>query len=517
MNDLDETDVTPTVTPTAPANTADLLGPKLNPNEWAHVTAVYDPDAGLTKLYVNGIMVASKRVTGAVAYNTAGALTLGAATDSFIGLMDEVSIFSAPLSDDQILGLANLTMTVAPNPVVPTNTPTFTPTYTPTITKTPSRTPTATSTFTPTKTPTATKTATPGATPTATNTPTSTLTPTSTATFTATPTGCAPDPLWGTCADHDLSINSGITYNINTDKSNGRTCADAKAYSVLTLGSTSAKLNGIPADGCLSAGDEVMLINLQGTSASTYNTGVYEFLHVDHLTNDGTNGTVIFTTSKVNWYGDGWRSDQNIGLAAGKQRVMLMRVPNYNNVTVYGTLTANDFNGTLYGVVAFRVRGALEGSGTITASTLGYPGGSGMIGATSTNYWYGGGQAGPDGSGGHPAGGGGGYGTKGSNGFGLGGLTYGHPQLDLLFPGGGGGQGGYQTGTNPNTQEGPGDGDPGGAGGGIVWIAGNQINFSGYLKSKGGDGGAKGGGAGAGGSIRVEGYDLSLGNLDASG
>jgi hypothetical protein len=173
----------------------------------------------------------------------------------------------------------------------------------------------------------------------------------------------------------------GNTYNINSNYILGRSCADAVAYNVTSLESYVAVVDANGISSCLSAGDEILLINLQGTSTSTYNTGTFEFLRVDSIIDNGTaNDTVVFTTHKIRWYGDSWRTDDNIGTGGGQQKVMLMRVPNFNNVTVNGTLTANAWNGLKYGVIAYRVKGTLLGeiiNGKIDVATKGFPGGAG--------------------------------------------------------------------------------------------------------------------------------------------
>jgi hypothetical protein len=112
----------------------------------------------------------------------------------------------------------------------------------------------------------------------------------------------------------------------------------------------------------LNLDDEILLIQLTDSSANTYNAGSYEFLRVALV----TGSTVTFTSHKTKWYGNGWRSDSNIGTGSGQIRVMLMRVPNYDNVTIVnGTLTASAFDGNKHGVIAFRVQGELSGSGLI--------------------------------------------------------------------------------------------------------------------------------------------------------
>ena len=101
--------------------------------------------------------------------------------------------------------------------------------------------------------------------------------------------------------------------------------------------------------------------------------------------------TVYFTTPKIHFYGANAADDSNIGTSTGQQIVMLMRVPNYRNVTVNGTLTANAWNGLTGGLVVFRASGTVSGAGTILADGLGYRGGAlyamgegyggGMVGA----------------------------------------------------------------------------------------------------------------------------------------
>ncbi|MEW6028110.1 MAG: DNRLRE domain-containing protein [Chloroflexota bacterium] len=458
VNDLDPDEVT---------------GPRLPLDTWTHVAAVYDRPAGLIKLYINGTLAASRAVTGTVSFNTAG-ITFGASTDPFVGLLDEIGLFSGAIPDSQISTLAGLYATATPHP---------TSTATPTITFTPSRTPTNSATPVHTYTPS--------------QTPTSTFTPSPTVSPTPLPMGDLP---WGSGDDGDLTVDSGVTYNINTQNQPGRTCADggdAVAYSVTTLGSTAAVLSVTPSAGCLNEGDEILLINLQGTSTSTYNAGNYEFLRVDYITDD----TVVFTTPKTKWYGDGWRSDANIGTTTGKQKVAIVRVPNYEDVTVNGTLTGSVWGGKY--VVVFRAAGTLTGGGTIQVNALGGSNGDG----SGIGDGYEGASAAND----HPAGGAGGYGTEGANASSSGGGVYGEPSLNKIFRGSGGGQGGDCTNCSPS------NGGAGGVGGGILFIAGQTINFSGTLSSNGGSGHEPGGGGGSGGSIRIEGYDLTLNNLSAAG
>ena len=331
-----------------------------------------------------------------------------------------------------------------------------------------------------------------------------TATPTATPILNVTPTATDSN-YYGSGVDGDLTVASGATYNINTNNNSPRSCADGIAYNVTGLTNSTAILSTTPANGCLAAGDEVLLINLQGTNTNYSNTGNYEFLHVG-----GTVGNAVyFTTPKIHFYGTNATDDSNIGTGAGQQVVMLMRVPNYHNVTINGTLTANAWNGNIYGVVAFRVSGTLTGGGIISATALGYPQSGGYV--AGGQYQYGAGQNAPSSSGGNLLGGGGGYGSNGANGAVSGGLAYGDPNLNQIFLGGGGGKGGdCKNDCGDNYGGGPGD-----PGGGILFMAGQTINFTGSLLSNGGNVAYWGGAGGAGGSILVEGNNVTLSNASA--
>ena len=346
----------------------------------------------------------------------------------------------------------------------------------------------------------------------------------------------------------DGSVTVAADKNINADPiANGRTCADAANYSVVSLNSTGATLATSSA-GCLAAGDEVLLINLQGTAASAVNVGNYETISLAAV--NGTN--VIFATAKTKHYGQGSSDDTNIGVDAASQKVMLQRVPNYNNVTINSgvTLTASPWDGLKGGVLYFKALGTVSNSGSLNMSGKGYRGGLSYSGygyqgesfnglgayqAVSNNS--GGGGAGIGSACHIAAGGGGSYGADGACGSagyfscsgsgdgsanctvncGRGGAAYGTSTLAQLYFGSGGGGGAHNiSGSDGN----------GGNGGGIILIQAGNINNAGTMVSagvKGVDGDYKvnygsytdsgaGGGGGAGGSIYLIGQDLALGS-----
>ncbi len=337
-------------------------------------------------------------------------------------------------------------------------------------------------------------------------------------------------------------VVSGVA-NINTaNMIGGRVCAqggDAVNYSVTALTPNSATVTPAPAvPSCLTVGDEVLLINLQGISGDSVNVGNYEALIIQAV----AGGTVTFNTNKIKNYGNGG-GDANIGISVGNQRVMLQRVPNYSDVTINGggTLTANAWNavapntmGAKGGVLFFRSSGVFTNNGVVNVTALGYRGGApasydgesikytggGLISPLASAGYYPPAVPANDGGGGGHSGawygspGGGGYGTSGANGvlgpppyynYGSGGSTYGDINLSKLFLGSGGGDT-YAT-------------YYGGNGGGIIAIFGRTINSAGLIQSNGGNSPAGcvagtysyGAAAGSGGSVLVAGGTVNIG------
>ncbi|MCL4363703.1 site-specific integrase [Patescibacteria group bacterium] len=356
----------------------------------------------------------------------------------------------------------------------------------------------------------------------------------------------------GTGADGAITVTVNTSIN-GTNLISGRTCVDggdAVNYNVTSLTSTTATLVSIPSAGCLAANDEVLLINLQGTSSAYGNVGKWETLIVQSVSSN----VVTFTTPKQNYYGNNANDDSNLGTVTGTQRVMLQRVPNYTNVTINSgvSMVPTAYNGSKGGVIFFRANGAVNVNGNINSSGYGYRGGAGTVSSSSyqgesTSFENTGtattanpeGGGGGGGGGGNCSGGGGaGYGTAGTAGLrsgtscgtvGAAGPAYpsgGNNSLTKLYMGsaGGGGDIGYD-GTNWNQS-----GGTGGRGGGIIYVAASTLTVSGTVQSNGANGGAGsagsstaipsgGGGGGAGGSVKIVGGTLTLGasKVTASG
>lgn len=360
----------------------------------------------------------------------------------------------------------------------------------------------------------------------------------------------------GTGNDGNLSVDAAV--DLSVASSGARSCADggdAVSYSVTQLSASTATLAAAPAAGCLAVGDEVLLINLQGTAAHFANVGNYETFRVSAVSGDA----VTFSKAKTRFYGDAADDDSNLGTARTNQRVMLQRVPNYQSVSVAaaGSLSASAWDGVKGGVLFFRAAGTVSVAGALGMSGKGYAGGAqnnvvnttGQQGESFHGLGASAYQASQGAGGGGigdqnncesygAAAGGGGYATPGGSGSsqcsGLGGSAYGDADLlARLLLGSGGGSGGTDNVLSDNPA-----GGYGGRGGGIVVIATANLQVTGTLMSVGGDGEGDSetscdnggsttvcwdysgpGGAGSGGSVLLDAATASLGTnlVDASG
>lgn len=269
-------------------------------------------------------------------------------------------------------------------------------------------------------------------------------------------------------------------------------------------------------DAGFSAGDQILVINLQGADAGRWEVA-----------------EVALTDSDV------------VSLRRGLQhrypasdRVVVMRIAVYEDVIVeeHGVLHAPSWDGQIGGVLAMKVRGRLTVGGRIDMQGRGYAGGSRTRNLCDPVSWGrdGEGIVGPGevddplsnhggGGGGTVAGclgtsgGGGGHATPGSDGAcgtadpelgcfppGMGGGAYASYDLDgRVFFGGGGGGAGQRDALAGN----------GARGGGIVLVWAKEVVVDGGLIRSGGGRGAdagssgdptdSGGGGGAGGSVLV--------------
>ncbi|MHC1716330.1 MAG: glycine-rich domain-containing protein [Candidatus Dojkabacteria bacterium] len=298
----------------------------------------------------------------------------------------------------------------------------------------------------------------------------------------------------GTGADGACSVTSG-TKTLDTASCSGRATADAVNYISTvntTAGSTSITLSTSPTG--LTAGDEVLIINLQGTSANYTNVGKYETRTIASIVGNTLNFSGAALTNSY----DGTT-----------QKIMVQRVPNYTNISVSSgaILTTTAWNGTKGGVLFLRANGTATVTGTITMSMKGYRGGGDARQGGEAFCGYNGGTGGPDrdvGLAGTCGGGGGGGGITSaapgciSSAGGSGGSV-----------GGGGGGGGSNWWENNGGTAGAGGGGGYGTfgyGGGAIYPGANGgTNISGaggqgYATAACRNGYAHGGGGGGGGT-----------------
>ncbi|MCB9796864.1 MAG: hypothetical protein H6741_29535 [Alphaproteobacteria bacterium] len=270
----------------------------------------------------------------------------------------------------------------------------------------------------------------------------------------------------GTGADGDLAL-SGQTWNLSTDASGTRSYADGIAWTV--SGSYAAAETSITLDGYaggLAADDELLLLIVQGDTSTYADAGTYELVRVLAVDSAG----VVSLGGLSNAY-DG-----------ASYAIIAQRVPNYGDVTlVSSTITADGWDGSTGGVVAFRAAGtvSVDVDSAVSADGLGYRGGAGGTasgGGSQGGETYVGvdGNGGADGANGSGSGGGG-EGTSNSVG------TEGGP--------GGFGAGGGGTDGTDNSDDGAGGGGGGsyaGGGGG----GGGGTGCGGSAAGRGGAGGA---------------------------
>lgn len=272
---------------------------------------------------------------------------------------------------------------------------------------------------------------------------------------------------------HDGACNRTTTFTISAHTCVGRAYADGISFPVTGISSNNITLN-TTANG-IAVDDEVLLINLRGSTSSYTSVGAYETFLVTNVS--GT--TVTIDSAPTKTYGVGGNSNLT------GQKVVLQRVPNYSSLTLSNNaqMNVNTFNGTQFGIIAFKVSGTLtiSAGSYINADGRGHEGGS-----PYPNYDYGG------------AGGGGlcsptAYLTTASAGaMGGGNITAGGNAYTNNYCGGGGGGG---AGFNAYAGS-AGVGSYGGAGGGGGGATRNANGYYGYGAGGGGGGGIGGPGAG---------------------
>jgi hypothetical protein len=179
----------------------------------------------------------------------------------------------------------------------------------------------------------------------------------------------------GTGADGSVTIST--SKNINTDVLGSLRSTNADAISTTVTANPAGTSISVTSTTGFAANDEILLVNLRGASGDTADVGNYEFLEVDSV----PNGTTLNLKSAVQKSYD--------GTTWANQRVTVQRVPQWTTVTIQsgGTLTANAWNGTSGGIIAFRATGSVtvDAGGFIDANAIGYRGGTGGGGLLGGN------------------------------------------------------------------------------------------------------------------------------------
>lgn len=183
-----------------------------------------------------------------------------------------------------------------------------------------------------------------------------------------------------TCAGKDGNVTySGASY-VNTYYRPSSTNVS------LSVGATSITLGTAVGSTAFTAGDLALIIQMQGANMTSTNTsdygtvssisaGKYEYCKVQSY----TGGVLTLATGLKNSYAN---------IPASSQTFQIIRVPQYNSLTLGSNIVSYPWNGSVGGVVAIDVAGTLSMGGyTISADAAGFRGGAG-ISATSAGGSY---------------------------------------------------------------------------------------------------------------------------------
>lgn len=291
-----------------------------------------------------------------------------------------------------------------------------------------------------------------------------------------------------------------------------------------------------------STDDEILIIQMQNNSNGV--AGQYEYGIISSIsTND-----ITLQNSLNNDFYSGTFADNPEDSGTSTQ---VVRIPHYTNLTIdSGSIVAQKWNGRVGGIIALKAQDEIlfENGGVVNVSHQGFRGGTcglcgddwdggrgeGIVGwqlgggtqdytdAVSLNNVNGGGGSQVEDDNGGDPGAGGGHGIAGEDAVdqqsiydSTGGDSIGNANLSLMYFGGGGGAGSDNDGNTPFSE----DSD----GGGIAIITSkNIINASVYSQGEDGitdcsEGFSGNSGAGAGGTIWIQGEAVSLIDVDATG
>jgi uncharacterized repeat protein (TIGR01451 family) len=135
-------------------------------------------------------------------------------------------------------------------------------------------------------------------------------------------------------------------------------------------------------------GDGTLGGGASGNLSTNFTAGTYEYVVASNTTaiTADAGGTITLATPLVNSY-----LNADASATAGPRRFQVIRVPQYGNLTLSGTLAATSWNGSTGGVLVLDVAGQTNfGGNTITAAGRGFRGGGGRTQTTansnSTDY-----------------------------------------------------------------------------------------------------------------------------------
>ncbi len=182
------------------------------------------------------------------------------------------------------------------------------------------------------------------------------------------------------------------------------------ANQVVAAGATTLSLGAAVGTTPIKAGDLLLIIQMQGadidySNTDAYGDGVAGGLATGNLSNANfVAGQYEYAVAKFDLPTSGGtltltagltKSYQNAGATAtaGQRRFQVVRIPQYQNLTVSGTVAPAAWNGSTGGIIALDVTGqlAFASGAKIDASGLGFRGGAGQLllgttGLTSTDY-----------------------------------------------------------------------------------------------------------------------------------
>jgi uncharacterized repeat protein (TIGR01451 family) len=191
-----------------------------------------------------------------------------------------------------------------------------------------------------------------------------------------------PDTYYPSTAAQTLAVGA-TTINVGTAVVGGTTTTPTsivKGDLLLVIQMQGADINFNNSD---SYGDGTPGGGASGNLASNFTAGTYEYVVASNATPiaAATGGAITLASPLVNSY-----VNAPATTSAGPRRFQVIRVPQYGNLTLGGTLAATPWNGSTGGVLVLDVAGQTNFSGnTITAAGRGFRGGGGRTQGT-LNY-----------------------------------------------------------------------------------------------------------------------------------